>query len=73
MSSNNNVSKTEKASLLLQNVDSLLGGESSVEIATTSKGINWKIKVYHSDPLKALELSNSLFEKCKEKYGGDTN
>jgi hypothetical protein len=61
--------KTEKASMLLQNIDSLLGGESSVELATTSKGTNWKVKIYNSDPLKALEAANDIYMKCKEKYG----
>jgi len=66
-------SKTEKASMLLQNVDSLLGGESSVELATTSKGTNWKVKVYHPDPHKALELADSIYKECKSKYGGSND
>ena len=68
---NNNISKSEKASLLLQNIDSLLGGESSVELATTSKGTNWKVKVYHPDPKKALELADNIYKKCKQKYGDE--
>lgn len=61
-------SKTEKASMLLQNIDSLLGGESSVELTQTSRGINWKVKIYHPDPYKAVEIANDIYEKCKSKY-----
>ena len=66
-------SKLEKASMLLQNIDSLLGGESSVELTQTSRGINWKIKIYHPDPHKALELAEGIYEKCKSKYGGNNS
>ena len=65
----NSSSKTEKASMLLQNIDSLLGGESSVELATTSKGTNWKVKIYHPDPFKALSMADDIYQICKEKYG----
>jgi hypothetical protein len=64
-----NISKKEKASLLFQNVDSLLGGESSVELTQTSRGTNWKIKIYHPNPHQALQLADSIYKKCKSKYG----
>lgn len=64
-----NSSKHDKASILVQSIDSLLSGESSIELTQTSRGTNWKVKIYHPDPLKALELANQIYDKCKEKYG----
>ena len=61
--------KSEKASRLLQNIDCLLGGESSVELVHTTKGDTWKVKVYNNDAMEALRIANSLFEKCNSKYG----
>ena len=66
-------SKLEKASRLVQNIDSLLGGESSVELTQTSRGTNWKVKIYDPDPNKALQLADSIYEKCKSKYGGPSD
>lgn len=66
-------SKHEKASMLVSTIDSLLCGESSVELTQTSRGINWKIKVYHPDPQQALDEANKLYLQCKEKYGGDSD
>lgn len=66
------MSKTEKASMLMRNVDSLLSGESSVELTSTTRGTTWKVKVYNTDPLEALESASLIYEKCKERYGGDT-
>ena len=63
------VGKSEKASRLLQNIDCLLGGESSVELVHTTKGDTWKVKVYNNDAMEALRIANSLFEECNSKYG----
>ena len=63
--------KTEKANLLLQNIDTLLSGESSVELTQTTRGTNWKIKIYHPDPHRALDLADSIYKKCESKYGGN--
>ncbi len=64
-------SKKEKAGLLLQNIDSLLSGESSIELTQTSRGTNWKVKVYHPDPHKALDLADDIYKKCQSRYGGN--
>ena len=64
-----NTSKTEKATLLLQNIDSLLGGESSVELTQTSRGTNWKVKIYHPNPHTAIDIANEIYQKCKTLYG----
>jgi hypothetical protein len=61
--------KQEKAVHLLQDLDYLLGGESSVELTHTSKGNNWKVKVYNNDAGEALRIANGLFEQCQKKYG----
>jgi len=62
--------KQEKAKNLLQNIDSLLGGESSIELVHTTKGITtWKVKVYNNDAEEALRVANNLFEECSKKYG----
>ena len=66
------VGKSEKASRLLQNIDCLLGGESSVELVHTTKGDTWKVKVYNNDAMEALRIANSLFEECTKKYGSVT-
>ena len=62
-------SKHDKASMLLQSIDSLLSGESSIELNQTSRGTNWKVKIYDPDPIKALEIANNIYDKCKEKFG----
>jgi hypothetical protein len=62
-------SKIEKAKRLVQNVETLLGGESSIELSKTSKGTNWKVKVYHEDPQEAMLIASNMFDKCKAKYG----
>jgi hypothetical protein len=62
-------SKSDKANLLLQNIDSLLGGESSVELTQTSRGTNWKVKIYDPNPHKAIEVANEIYQKCKSLYG----
>jgi hypothetical protein len=67
-----NLNKKEKVGMMLSTIDSLLSGESSVELTQTTKGTTWKIKVYHPDPQKALEQANNLYEKCNQKYGGVT-
>jgi len=66
------VGKSEKASRLLQNIDCLLGGESSVELVHTTKGDTWKVKVYNNDAMEALRIANSLFEECRQRYGSVT-
>jgi hypothetical protein len=64
-----NLNKKEKVGMMLSTIDSLLSGESSVELTQTTKGTTWKIKVYHPDPMKALEQANTLYDQCKQKYG----
>jgi hypothetical protein len=61
--------KQEKASSLLQHLDYLLGGESSVELVHTTKGNTWKVKVYNNDAGEALRIANRLFEELQQKYG----
>ncbi|UCD13375.1 MAG: hypothetical protein JSW60_07405 [Thermoplasmatales archaeon] len=61
--------KQERANALLQNLDCLLGGESSVELVHTTKGDTWKVKVYNNDAGEALRIANKLFEECRNKYG----
>ena len=61
--------KQEKAQSLLHNLDSILGSESSVELVHTTKGITWKVKVYHSDTVEALRIANNIFKECSKKYG----
>ena len=61
--------KQEKAAHLLQDLDCLLGGESSVELVHTTKGDTWKVKVYNNDAGEALRIANRLFEECRDKYG----
>ena len=67
-----NLNKKEKVGMMLSTIDSLLSGESSVELTQTTKGATWKIKVYHPDPQKALEQANNLYDQCKQKYGEAT-
>jgi len=64
-----NLNKKEKVGMMLSTIDSLLSGESSVEITQTTKGATWKVKVYHPDPLKALDQANMVYDRCKLKYG----
>lgn len=64
--------KQEKVTHLLQDLDYLLSGESSIELTHTSKGNNWKVKVYNNDAAEALRIANELFEQCQQKYGSDT-
>lgn len=61
--------KKEKVQNLLQNLDCLLGGESSVELVQTTKGITWKVKVYDNDAMEALQIANKVFKECSKKYG----
>ena len=63
------VGKSEKAASLLQNIDCLLGGESSVELVHTTKGDTWKVKVYNNDAMEVLRIANILFQECRAKYG----
>ena len=55
-------------SLVLNINDVLNDSQSSVKLSQTSRGTNWEIKVYNSNPEKALEIANTLFEQCREKY-----
>ena len=61
--------KQEKASHLLQDLDYLLSGESSVELVHTTKGNTWKVKVYNNDAGEALRIAERLFSECQQKYG----
>ena len=65
--------KQEKASSLLQHLDCLLGGESSVELVHTTKGNTWKVKVYDNDADIALRTANRLFEQLQQKYGDNND
>ena len=62
----------ENKSLILNVNDVLNTSESSVKLTQTSKGVNWEIKIYNSNPETAFTIAEELFNRCKEKYGGNT-
>ena len=49
----------------------IVDSKSSVELKQTSRGVNYCVKVYDSDPQTAFETATDLFEKCKQQYNRD--
>lgn len=43
-------------------------GTSSVSITKNSKGVNFVVKVYDTDPTLAEQTANDIFERLSKKY-----
>ena len=63
------MSTDDKKSLVLNVSDVLNDVQSSVKLSRTTKGTTWEVKVYNSDPNRAFEIADSIYEKCHKKYG----
>lgn len=42
--------------------------QSSVEVERNTRGVNWKVKVYHTDPDVALAKATDLDDRLRERY-----
>ena len=43
--------------------------QSSVEIARTTRGATFTVKVYHVDPVEASTLAQGLYDQLAHRYG----
>jgi hypothetical protein len=43
--------------------------QSSVEIAHTTRGATWTVKVHHRDPIEATTLAQGLYDQLAHRYG----
>ena len=66
------MSKTKNV-IWKSNEDIVVESQSSVEIKQTTKGVNFTIKVYDSDPYNALKVASELFDKCEQRYLEESN
>jgi hypothetical protein len=44
--------------------------QSSVEIARTTRGTTFTVKVYDRDPVQASTLAQGLYDQLAHRYGG---
>lgn len=58
----------KKQSFTKQTEQVIETGTSSVSIVKNSKGVNFTVKVYDTDPTTAEQLAQDIFDRLEQKY-----